>query len=54
MWRDERCFARNRDVDIESAILIENEAAMACFVSEDQKEGLRAFLEKREPRWSGK
>jgi enoyl-CoA hydratase len=49
-----RCFARNRDVDIETAIMIENEAATACFVSEDQKEGLRAFLEKREPRWTGK
>jgi enoyl-CoA hydratase len=47
-------FARNRDVDLESAILLENEAATACFVSEDQKEGLRAFLEKREPKWTGR
>jgi enoyl-CoA hydratase len=49
-----QCFARNRDVDLESAVLIENEAATACFVSEDQKEGLRAFLEKREPKWTGR
>jgi len=49
-----QCFARNREVDIETAIMVENEAATACFVSADQKEGLRAFLEKREPRWSGK
>jgi enoyl-CoA hydratase len=49
-----QCFARNRDVDIETAIMVENEAATACFVSADQKEGLRAFLEKREPRWAGK
>ncbi len=49
-----QCFARNRDVDIETAILVENEAATECFMSEDQKEGLQAFLEKREPRWSGK
>jgi enoyl-CoA hydratase len=49
-----QCFARTRDVDIDSALLMENEAATVCFVSEDQKEGLRAFLEKREPRWSGK
>jgi enoyl-CoA hydratase len=48
------CMARNRDVDIETAIMVENEAATRCFVSADQKEGLRAFLEKREPRWSGK
>ena len=37
-----QCFARNRDVDIETAIMVENEAATACFVSADQKEGLRA------------
>ncbi|HEV8713169.1 MAG TPA: enoyl-CoA hydratase/isomerase family protein [Candidatus Binatia bacterium] len=49
-----QCFARNRDVDIETAIMVENEAATACFVAADQKEGLRAFLEKREPQWSGK
>ena len=49
-----QCFARSRDVDIETAIMVENEAATACFVSADQKEGLRAFLEKREPKWSGR
>jgi enoyl-CoA hydratase len=49
-----QCFARNRDVDIDTALLVENEAATTCFVSEDQKEGLRAFLEKREPKWAGK
>jgi enoyl-CoA hydratase len=49
-----KCFARNRDVDIDTAIMVENEAATDCFVSADQKEGLQAFLEKRAPRWSGK
>jgi enoyl-CoA hydratase/carnithine racemase len=49
-----QCFARNRDVDIDTAIMVENEAATACFVSADQKEGLRAFLEKRAPRWTGR
>jgi len=49
-----QCFARSRDVDIETAIMVENEAATACFVSADQKEGLRACLEKREARWAGK
>jgi len=49
-----QCFARSRDVDIETALMVENEAATACFVSADQKEGLRAFLEKREPKWSGR
>ena len=49
-----QCFARNRDVDIDTAIMVENEAATECFVSADQQEGLRAFLEKREPNWAGK
>ena len=49
-----KCFARSRDVDIDTAIMAENEAATDCFVSVDQKEGLQAFLEKRTPRWSGK
>ena len=48
-----QCFARNRDVDIETAIMGENEAATECFLSADQQEGLRAFREKRAPRWSG-
>jgi enoyl-CoA hydratase len=49
-----RCIACSWDLDIESAILFENEAATACFASTDQQEGLRAFLEKREPQWQGK
>jgi len=28
------CFARSRDVDIEAAVIFENEAATKCFVSE--------------------
>jgi enoyl-CoA hydratase len=47
------CFARSRDVDLDMAVMFENEAATTCFVSADQQEGLRAFLEKRKPRWSG-
>jgi enoyl-CoA hydratase len=48
------CFARSRDVDVDTAVMFENEAATKCFVSADQQEGLQAFLEKRKPRWSGK
>jgi enoyl-CoA hydratase len=48
------CFARSRDVDIEAAVIFENEAATKCFVSADQQEGLQAFLKKRKPRWSGR
>jgi enoyl-CoA hydratase len=51
--RVKQCFARNRDVDVDMAVIFENEAATRCFVSADQQEGVRAFLEKRKPRWSG-
>ena len=49
-----KCFARSRDVDIDTAILVENEAALECFASADQREGLQAFLQKRKPKWAGK
>jgi len=34
--------------------LVENEAALECFASADQREGLQAFLQKRKPKWAGK
>ena len=48
-----QCFARSRDVDVDTAVILENEAATKCFRSADQQEGLRAFLEKCPPRWTG-
>lgn len=41
-------------VDIDSAIALENNLFADCFTTEDQKEGMGAFLEKREAKWNNK
>jgi len=41
-------------MELESAIEFERRCASALFSSEDQKEGIRAFLEKRKPVFTGK
>jgi enoyl-CoA hydratase len=42
------------DMDLKSASQLEVEASTVCFGSEDQKEGMAAFLEKRAPEWKNK
>jgi 2-(1,2-epoxy-1,2-dihydrophenyl)acetyl-CoA isomerase len=39
--------------DLEEMLRYETEAQLRCFESEDGHEGMRAFLEKREPRFTG-
>ncbi|WP_310496809.1 enoyl-CoA hydratase-related protein [Sandarakinorhabdus sp.] len=39
---------------LEAAMAIENRNQLMCAASEDFREGLRAFLEKRPPVWSGR
>ena len=41
-------------MDMDSAIAYENELFALCFATEDQKEGMTAFLEKREKHFCGK
>lgn len=38
----------------DSALLLENEAWNRCLFSEDRKEGIRAFVEKRAPQFTGR
>jgi len=45
---------KSLSVDIESGLDFEAEAFGICFGTEDQKEGMTAFLEKRTPTYSGK
>jgi len=39
--------------DLEVMLRYETEAQLRCFESDDGHEGVRAFLEKREPRFTG-
>ena len=47
-------IARGLEVDLDSAIALENELFAMCFATADQKEGMQAFLEKREAAFTGK
>lgn len=49
-----RCFEEGRTITADAAVRMEEEAALNCMRTEDQMEGLTAFLEKREPRWAGR
>ena len=42
------------DTDLRTAAAIESACFSIAFASEDQKEGMRAFLEKRKPEYKGK
>ncbi len=41
------------EADLASAATYEQDAFALCFTSPDQKEGMKAFLEKRKPTWQG-
>jgi len=45
---------RGQHLDMDSACLLENDAFALCCGTEDQREGMSAFLEKREARFKGK
>ncbi|MBS7248753.1 MAG: enoyl-CoA hydratase-related protein [Candidatus Jordarchaeales archaeon] len=41
------------ECDLEAGISLENSAFSLCFATKDQKEGMKAFLEKRQPQFKG-
>jgi enoyl-CoA hydratase len=49
-----KCLQRAPGLDIEHVLRLETEAILSCMESEDWHEGLRAFGEKRKPRFSGR
>lgn len=44
---------RGLQMDMDSAIALENELFAMCFATKDQKEGMKAFLEKRDAEFKG-
>jgi enoyl-CoA hydratase len=41
------------EVDLDAGLALESLCLGACFASNDSKEGLNAFLEKRKPTFTG-
>ena len=48
------CLNKGAETDLETALLCETEALMACSFTEDVREGALAFLENRKPAFMGK
>lgn len=48
------CIERGLQVDLDSGIAIENEMFALSFSTEDQVEGMKAFLDKRKPEFKGR
>jgi len=44
---------RGQDLDLDNACVLESDAFALCFATADQKEGMKAFLEKRKANFTG-
>ena len=48
------CINENYDLDIDESIALENQYFAKCFATDDQREGMDAFLHKRKAEFKGK
>ena len=49
-----RAFAAQDDLDLETAIPMLRDRLAECLATDDAREGLMAFMQKRAPQWTGK
>ena len=49
-----KAFNEQREMSVEAALPYLREQLYALLSSEDAKEGLAAFFQKREPQWTGR
>ena len=54
MWITKMAINQGLDADIQSLMVMEHLAVGNALQSEDAREGVNAFLEKREPKWVGR
>ena len=54
MWMTKMATNRGLDADTESLIALETMTCNVVHQSQDAKEGVAAFLEKRQPVWQGR
>lgn len=51
--RAKRALTSGLDLSLEEGLALEEELAVGCFGTDDQKEGFQAFMERRGPRFTG-